>query len=457
MRVWAGFIFIVILGASACAPKLVTVPAPRAPHYPDFIEPLVPAEFAGSVAGSGQARAWGFLQAGDFANADREVAAVLRGTPAFYPAETTAGYIELARKDHRTAIVRFDRALSQRADYVSALVGKGQALTALNRDAEALEAFDAALRADPSLNDIRRRTEVIRLGIVQRNVAAARQSARAGKFDEAMQAYRDTLERTPDSAFLYRELAIIERDHGSGDAAMDHFRRAIALDPFDTDSLVDLAEMLDARNDFDAALKTYGDALAAGADRTVAAKRETLRLRAEIARLPAEYRAIESAPQVTRADLAAIIGFRLAPLLQTGPPRDVGVITDIRGHWAEQAMLAVARAGVMDPFENHTFQPRAVIRRVDFAQAMTRLLNKIASLSPADARRWQNARGRFPDVAVTHLAYPAASVVIAAGVMTTTADGAFQPTRIVTGAEATEALQRVRTIADAAGVARVRP
>ena len=62
------------------------------------------------------------------------------------------------------------------------------------------------------------------------------------------------------------------------------------------------------------------------------------------------------------------------------------MITDIRGHWAESWILAVARAGVLDPFENHTFQPRTVVRRVDFAQAMTRLLAKVAVVSPAQAK-----------------------------------------------------------------------
>ena len=129
--------------------------------------------------------------------------------------------------------------------------------------------------------------------------------------------------------------------------------------------------------------------------------------------------------------------------------RDVGVITDIRGHWAEAWILAVTRAGVVDPFANHTFQPRAAVRRVDFAQAMTRLLAKVAVVSPAQARRWANARGRFTDIGATHLAYPAASAAVAAGVMTVAADGSFQPSRLVTGAEAIEAIEGLGAMAGA--------
>lgn len=459
MRAWLGVVLVAaVSAASACASKPVALPTPSAPRFADFVEPLVPAELAGSPAIAGHERAWRFLQSGDLRNADREVAAVLKRSPTFYPTETVAGYVELARKDERAAAATFDRALSRRADYVAALVGKGQALAALDQDGEALEAFDAALRADPSLTGVQRRVEVTRLRIAQRGVTAARQSVKEGKFDEAMQTYREAIERSPDSAFLYRELALLERDQGNGDAAIDHYQRAAALDPTDAESLVDLAEMLDARDNFDAALKAYDAALALGSDASVTSKRDVLRLRAEVSRLPPEYRAIESAPQITRSDLAALIGFRLAALLRTDRPRDVGVITDIRGHWAEPWMLAVAAAGLMDPYENHTFQPRALVRRVDFAQTVTRLLNKVATAGPVQARGWENARGQFPDITATHVAYPAASVATAAGVMTTAPDGAFQPTRLVTGAEAAEALRRVRAIADTvSGSAGARP
>ncbi len=43
-----------------------------------------------------------------------------------------------------------------------------------------------------------------------------------------------------------------------------------------------------------------------------------------------------------------------------------------------------------------------------------------------------------------HLAYPAASAATAAGVMGVDADGAFRPSRNVTGAEATAALDVLR-------------
>jgi tetratricopeptide (TPR) repeat protein len=435
---------------TACAEKTtaVAVPVVTTPRFPDFVRPGIPPELVMLPAATNQERAWQFLQAGDLHNADREVAAALKLSAGFYPAETTGGYVELAQKDPKAALSRFERALSHRSNYAPALAGKADALVALNRDSEAIDAMQAALTADPSLTDLTRRIEVLRFRAVERDVNAARQAAQSGKAEDALRAYRVAIDHSPETGFLYRERGVIERERGEADAALADFRKALSLDASDAASLVEIAQILDARNDFDAALKAYNDALALEPNERVEGKRNAMATRAETARLPADYRAIESAAQITRGDLAALIGVRLAPLLQATRPRDPGVMTDIRGHWAESWILAVARAGVLDPFANHTFQPRTIVRRVDFAQATTRLLAKITVVPPAQASAWSNARGRFTDIAAGHLAYPAASTAVAAGVMAAAPDGAFQPSRAVTGAEAIEAIERLRAMAN---------
>ena len=99
-----------------------------------------------------------------------------------------------------------------------ALVGRGQALLALNRDAAALEAFEAVLAVDPSLAAVRRRIDVLRFRSLQGVVEAARAAAAAGQVAEARNEYERALRVSPDSAFLYRELGLVEREQGSVEA-----------------------------------------------------------------------------------------------------------------------------------------------------------------------------------------------------------------------------------------------
>ena len=123
------------------------------------------------------------------------------------------------------------------------------------------------------------------------------------------------------------------------------------------------------------------------------------------------------------------------------------MVTDVRNNWAEPWIIAVTRAGVMEAYANHTFQPGTVVVRTDLAQAVSRLLDRIASA--AQMRTWQIAHVKFADLAETHLAYPAVSVAVASGVLAVAADRSFQPSRAVTGAEAIQAIDRLQAMAAA--------
>src|SRR5439155_16218530 len=175
--------------------------------------------------------------------------------------------------------------------------------------------------------------------------------------------------------------------------------KAVALDASDAKSLVQMGEILESRNDFSAAEASYAAAAAIEPSDALEARIDAVRARAELARMPEEYRAIPQAAQITRADLAALIGVRLAPLVQAIAERrhDDVLITDVRNNWAYAWIMAVSRAGVMEALPNHTFQPRTIVYRVDLAQAASRLLERIAASDPARAKSWDAARAKFTD------------------------------------------------------------
>jgi hypothetical protein len=108
--------------------------------------------------------------------------------------------------------------------------------------------------------------------------------------------------------------------------------------------------------------------------------------------------------------------------------------------------MAVARAGLMEVYPNHTFQPNTIVRRDDLAQAASKALALLSASNPKVAASIRNARGRFPDVPQGHLSYQAASVAVESGVMTATADGTFQLSRPVTGTEALAAIAKLEEL-----------
>lgn len=434
--------------AGACAQKTVPLPNESATRFQDFVEPTIPELFGNYPAAvASQRRGWRFLQAGDFRDAAREFQLALKTAPEFFPAETGLGYVDLARKDAKAALAHFEKALLQNGRYPPALVGGGQAFLALGRDKDALFAFQSALAVDPSLGDVRRRVDVLQFRGVEQQLASARQAVKDGKFDDAARAYEGAIATSPDSAFLYRELADVEVKRGASDAALTDLQKAVSLDAGDIAAMVQIGDVLSARGDYDGAARWYGEAIVIEPSDAVEAKLDAARARAEASHLPAEYQAIEGTAQLTRSELAALIGVRLPGLVQAARKKDAVVVNDVRAHWASTWILAVARAGIIEPFDNHTFQPRGVVRRTDLAVAMSRLLARLAVDDPIRARSWQAARMRFTDLAPAHLAYPSASMAVAAGVMETGANNAFLPSKVVTGAEAVKAVARVEALA----------
>src|SRR5205823_696971 len=109
----------------------------------------------------------------------------------------------------------------------------------------ALAAFSAVVTADPSRTDIAQRVEVLKFRSVEQGIARAREAARTGRLDEAIPVYSAAIASSPDSAFLYRELAGVERQRADLDAALEHFRKAVALEPGDARSLAQIGEILE--------------------------------------------------------------------------------------------------------------------------------------------------------------------------------------------------------------------
>ena len=95
----------------------------------------------------------------------------------------------------------------------------------------------------------------------------------------------------------------------------------------------------------------------------------------------------------------------------------------------------MVRAGIMEPYPNHTFQPDAVVHRGDLALVASRTLALVGAENPRLVAPWRNARHRFPDISPGHLSYSAASVAVEAGVMAPREDGTFQLSQPVTGAD----------------------
>ena len=218
--------------AVACTPPPAVVTTPATPQHPDFLVPATP-EGTPKATVDRLARGWRLLQAFARAAADREFAAMLRANRDFAPARAAAGYTALAQKRASDAVAQFDAASPAGTPYAPALVGRGLAQLALTREEDALASFEAALAVDAAVPELAERVATLRVRVVQDRIGRAERAAAAERWDEARTAYRAAIEASPDAAFLYRDLAAVERRAGRPETALELARAALVYDADD--------------------------------------------------------------------------------------------------------------------------------------------------------------------------------------------------------------------------------
>jgi tetratricopeptide (TPR) repeat protein len=287
-RLAAGALLTAALSLFGCGPARVAPPAPVAPKYPEFVFPAAPATVAAPGAIDRQQAGWNFLQAGDTRAAEKEFNAALKQSPGFYPAEAALGYAALARKDASAAIGHFEKALSQNGAYAPALAGKGDALLSQNHLDLALRAFEDALSADPTLQALRARVDVLKFRTAQQDIASARKAADEGHFDEARKLYQEAIAASPQSAFLYRELAAVDQKSGDATSALAHAERAGTLDPSDARTQVLIGQIYESQRQWAKAADAYAAANALEPSEALNTKIEELRERGAFDSMPDE-------------------------------------------------------------------------------------------------------------------------------------------------------------------------
>lgn len=411
-----------------CA-KRVAAPVPQGEDY------VFPAGAAGEVSAAESKvlkDAWADVLTGDTPAALRGYGKLLRRRPGLAAAEAGRAYAWLRAGRLAEAAAGFAAVLDRRPADLAVLVGAGS--TAVRRgDLDgALGFYRQAQAAAPQDALVRRRVAAIKFQVTERRIGLARAAIDRGDEEGAAREYAAALEVAPEVAGV--RLALAELLVGRGDIP-----GAVAVlqsDPSgDRPAALRRAALLAGGEDFAGALEVYRGLLARDpADEAARHGEKAAREGLEMMSMPEEYRRIADAPRVTRAELAALLSVRVRALRRVAPgePR---VAVDVGGSWAREHVARVLSLGIMDPYPNHTFQPGAVVRRVELARAAARALDRLGvPRAAAPAPR---------DMSPAHLDYDAVDRVLGAGLMGLTASGSFEPWRPVSGQEAIEVVEGV--------------
>ena len=432
---------LVTAAALVLASCSVRVPIVTEPRYPNFVYPNVIEPDTERDVRQRHRDAWSFLQVGQIEEAERRFAELVHSDEMFYPALAGLGWVSLAQGGFTDAAGYFDAALNLESEYGSALVGRADALLALGDTSGALQAYESAIQAEPSLERVATVIEELRFQIVTVRLGEARTAFSEERLADSSQAYREVITVSPESSFLYVELGQVLIDQGRYAAALVELKHAQRLDPQGGAAILLEGQLLENRGDLVGASEAYERAIEFDQTGAAIAALERLTEMARLAELPSEYRDIAGKRQITRGEVAAVMGVNLDPLIaEAGRDGSTLIFTDIRNHWANEWIVAITKAGLMTAEGRYNFEPDRFIRRAGFAEVVADVLVLIENRNQMELNSQNPEPPTFSDLPVDHLNYEDATKTVAAGVLPLFDGNRFFPTRPVSGAEAADAV-----------------
>jgi tetratricopeptide (TPR) repeat protein len=407
-------------------------PPPRAPLPPgeDYVYPTPGPGELGPSEVRGSEDAWKEILGGEGAKGEQDYVRLLSRRPGAVSLRTGRAYAYLRQGRFADAQRSFERVLETSPDYVPALVGGASAAARASDPEGALDLYRRALAQAPDDVKIQRRLGELKVRVTENSVAEGRALEEKGDRDGAIEALGRAIKAAPELAEVRLDLARLLAAKGDQEAAIV----VLAGDPARTrEVLLKLAELLTAQHKLDRSLEIYHELMTRDAKDAEALNRSLeIRKTLEFEGMPEEYRKIYDSQRLSRGELAALLSIKvrsLQRLKESEPP----VAVDISGSWAREHIIKMLSLNIMDVYPNHTFQPGAVVRRGDLAQALGRILD----LAQVPAGRGPQAS----DVSSNNVHFEAVSRTLAAGLMTLTAGGAFEEWRPVSGREAADAIE----------------
>lgn len=406
--------------------------APRLPEGQDFVYTApAPGELPAADAATLQI-AWREVLAGDTKSAVKRYEKLLRRHPGSPAARTGLAYARLRAGESGPAQAAFLAVLEKRPEHVPALVGMGS-VAIRNGDMDgAVALYRRAAAVAPDDPVVRKRMASLKLQLTDRRMSEAQAALERKDEGAAATAYRRALEVAPELTGVRLALAELLASRDERPAAIELLEADLSGE---RQVLLQLGRLLEDEKEYQRALDVYTRVLAHGpGDEDARAGQRRAREGVEALAMPAEYQAIPESTRVSRADLAALMAVRVPALRRAGAgePR---VAVDISSSWARDQIARVLALGLMDVYPNHTFQPGAIVRRVDLARAAARAL---------DLLRWPPGAAPTPaDMSRAHLDFDVVERVLGAGLMGLSAEGAFEPWRPVTGRETIDVVDAV--------------
>ena len=392
--------------------------------------------------------AWSDLQAGRVLDARERVIQIQGQYPEWAAPWVVEGFSYYLERRWTRALQAFGRALQIRENQVGALYGMMLTYEASGEPETALQYGEILADRFPQDPDLARHIQALELHALQRMVERAREAAARDDIREADYWYKQAIARMPQDTNLLMEFADWLDARGNLQEAVVYYQLAYNHRPDSPAVLQAFADALYRERRCSQALELYRRLVRLDPTRREWSQRlEECRAEIQKARYRDEYLRVQAAPEVTRAQLAAILGLEFPEILESPSEGAPVILEDVRDHWAARFIVKVVENGFIPLYSRHRFEPNLVVNRGEMAEVLYRVLVHFG----VDAMVHPSSGKRIADVSRVHRQYRAIRTAVSLGLLALDPAGRFHADRPVTGAEAVHAVQSLRNLVFARG------
>lgn len=349
------------------------------------------------------------------------------------------GLIELRTGNTLTAQSLFDSVAADSSALSAARAGSFLTALAVQDPDAAYRELVALEMLDSGHLLVKRHLRAYQLSVAERHLQTARRLMKQDEFRLAVEAYDRALDIAPEAGALYLEAAQAALAAEAAPVAISHARKAVELDSESFESLEVLASALESVDELQEAIRVLESAeLLRPGDADLQSRVRRLVSRFERTNLPPEYGRIPEATQLTRAQLAALLYVSLSEALEELDVEDNVLATDINESWAVVFIRRTIAKRILEVYPNHTFQPTAYVSRVELATALSMAFQVLRSQEYLQLL--EQLAATFSDLPPENVNHQAAALSVFLELLGTGDDGAFEPSRLVSGAEAAKAV-----------------
>lgn len=352
------------------------------------------------------------------------------------------GYAFLAQNKLPLARRNFEKALEINPDNWQAHFGLGHLYELLKEKERAFRIYAALLTKYPENNWVKERYEYIKASETQKYLDKARQFKMVNQSEQYIQALEKAALYSPEMSEIEIEMGDFFYSQGQYDTAVKHYENVVQRFPHKEDILVKLAGVYENTQKYDDAVVVYKRLLELKpGNMTYINKVNDLKIKFYDINLPTKFKNIFFKRDITREDLAALIGHYFDRYLENRSPV---IITDIGGSFAKEQVIKVCTLGIMEVRPDHSFDRFLQVDRAAFAVVIDRLLRYLEKERGYTVNLAPAGKDLLPrDISPLHKHYKIITFMVNAQLLKLDKENQFHPTLKVTPTEVLTSIRKI--------------